>query len=495
MPNVRWRTILALALAALALAACSRAPVFDGVTTVKRGDVVVSIAADGDVALSTRESLGFGIAGTVAEVLVVEGDAVTAGQVLARLDPAALEVALIKAQAAAATAEDALEQLLEPPTPLEVELAIAAIDEAGEALADAEADLAAVGPKQVKAVDDAAVKLAAASADYSLLFRRYYGFEPDADEITDAPDVIFARRGNPDVLEFWKTFFPLQLQADNVATELDLAWNAARDTDLGHQAALLEQGKAATTAAKAVTKAKAAVQATRDALDALEADPDPTAVLAKEAIIASSALVLRDAKANLTKITLVAPIDGVVTVLAIEAGDTVTATASVLTILDPTALEVTAFVDELDVLRVRQGQLAAITLAAAPMDSVTGRVEEVGLLSVTQVGIVRYPVTIAVDPSALLAFRDGMSVSVAIEIERKENVLVVPVGALRTDGTRQAVQIVADDGLTDRRFVDVGAVDAFFAEITRGLPEGVLVVDFSVTVGQSEFLIRGRAPR
>ena len=487
--------MLALGLGALVLAACGRAEVFDGVVEVKLGDVVVTVAADGDVTLSNRESPSFGVAGTVAEVLVADGDTVTAGQALARLDSAALNVALAKAAAALAVAQDAMDRLLEPPTSLDMELAQAGVDEAAETLTDAGADLAAVGPKQAKAVDDAAVKLTAASDGYALLFRRYYGFEPGAEEILDPPAVIFARRGNPGVLEFWTTLFPLQLQLDNVAADLDAMWGAVRQTDLDHEAVLVQQGKAATTAAKAVTKAKGALRTAREVLETLEAGPDPTAVLVQEAALASSALSLKEVRDDLARVTLVAPFDGVVTGLAIEPGDTVTAAASALTLVDPGALEVTAFVSELDVLRVRPGQVAAVTLAAAPLEAVTGRVEEIGLFSVTQAGIVSYPVTIAIDRNALLSFRDGMSVSVTIEVERKENVVVVPVGALRRDGTRQSVQMVADDGLTDTRFVDVGAVDAFFAEITRGVREGAFVVDFSITVGQSDFLIRGRAVR
>src|SRR4030042_1709518 len=56
------------------------------VTTVQRGDLTVTITASGNLALSRTEDLAFEVAGTVAEVLVAEGESVEEGQVLARLD-------------------------------------------------------------------------------------------------------------------------------------------------------------------------------------------------------------------------------------------------------------------------------------------------------------------------------------------------------------------------------------------------------------------------
>ena len=56
------------------------------VVTVQRGNLTVDITAAGNLALSLTEDLAFEIAGTVEEVLVEEGDIVEEGQVLANLD-------------------------------------------------------------------------------------------------------------------------------------------------------------------------------------------------------------------------------------------------------------------------------------------------------------------------------------------------------------------------------------------------------------------------
>jgi multidrug efflux pump subunit AcrA (membrane-fusion protein) len=56
------------------------------VATVQRGDLAIEITAVGNLALSHRENLTFEVSGTVEEVLVEEGDSVEEGQVLVRLD-------------------------------------------------------------------------------------------------------------------------------------------------------------------------------------------------------------------------------------------------------------------------------------------------------------------------------------------------------------------------------------------------------------------------
>ncbi len=68
--------------------------------TVQRGDITVDITASGNLELSDKRSLSFGTSGTVGEVLVEEGDSITKGQVLARLDAPQLEINVALAELA-----------------------------------------------------------------------------------------------------------------------------------------------------------------------------------------------------------------------------------------------------------------------------------------------------------------------------------------------------------------------------------------------------------
>ncbi len=76
--------------------------------TVTTGEVQQTVSAAGTVASATRRDVAFPVAGTVASVAVRVGDAVTAGQVLASLDPTSLQEALDQANDALAQAQQKL---------------------------------------------------------------------------------------------------------------------------------------------------------------------------------------------------------------------------------------------------------------------------------------------------------------------------------------------------------------------------------------------------
>jgi multidrug efflux pump subunit AcrA (membrane-fusion protein) len=69
-------------------------PVAATTTTVQRGTVSVALSAAGTVESSQTSGLGFALAGTLTEVNVRAGDMVTAGEVLARIDPTDAQAAV-----------------------------------------------------------------------------------------------------------------------------------------------------------------------------------------------------------------------------------------------------------------------------------------------------------------------------------------------------------------------------------------------------------------
>lgn len=95
------------------------------------------IAASGTVE-ATEADLGFQAGGRIAEVAVREGDAVRAGDVLARLDVAELQARRTAALAQLASARALLDELRHGARPEELAQAAAAADAARERLAEAE---------------------------------------------------------------------------------------------------------------------------------------------------------------------------------------------------------------------------------------------------------------------------------------------------------------------------------------------------------------------
>ena len=131
---------------------------------VRRGDLVNEISVSGSVSFPERENMTFGSKGVVADVLVKEGERVSAGDVIARLDAetiARLEREVTEANAALRDAQDALDDLVSPPD-LTVAEARQAVAQAQDALDDAEDALDEIVSPTDLQVSDMASRIASA---------------------------------------------------------------------------------------------------------------------------------------------------------------------------------------------------------------------------------------------------------------------------------------------------------------------------------------------
>lgn len=153
---------------------------------------------------------------------------------------------------------------------------------------------------------------------------------------------------------------------------------------------------------------------------------------------------LTQARDTLAKTTYTSPIDGVVTALNVEEGEfTVVGTLNtpgtvMLTVADLAAMEVTAEIDETDVVNVRVGQPAFVTVDAFPDVVFRGEVIEVGSSAIERLSTTTGEETSAdFEVKVLLAgdtkgLRPGMHATADIVTGRAANVVVVPIQALVT---------------------------------------------------------------
>ena len=97
---------------------------------VQYGDLINQVSTNGSLIFPNKESLTFGSAGTVAEILVSEGDKVKKGEQLAKLDKstiASLEQTVAQKRVALANAKEALQELKAPDNALQIAQADASI--------------------------------------------------------------------------------------------------------------------------------------------------------------------------------------------------------------------------------------------------------------------------------------------------------------------------------------------------------------------------------
>lgn len=97
---------------------------------VTSGTIDASVSGTGNVAAASEAGLQFSTTGTVKQIFVKEGDKVKAGQPLAQLDSADLELAVDSAQADLKQAKAEYDKLMAGATPEELAQAKAALDQA-----------------------------------------------------------------------------------------------------------------------------------------------------------------------------------------------------------------------------------------------------------------------------------------------------------------------------------------------------------------------------
>lgn len=165
-----------------------------------------------------------------------------------------------------------------------------------------------------------------------------------------------------------------------------------------------------------------------------ELDAAQTAYEQAVAQLKQSQAALDRARVNLRFSVIRAPIDGVVISRDVDVGQTVAASlqAPQLFVIanDLRQMQVEANVDEADIGQIKEGQLATFTVDAYPDQEFRGTVKQVRLAPVNVQNVITYTVIIDV-PNPDVKLRPGMTATVSILIDKRENVLRVPSAALR----------------------------------------------------------------
>ncbi len=155
---------------------------------------------------------------------------------------------------------------------------------------------------------------------------------------------------------------------------------------------------------------------------------------AAAAQVSSSSAELARAKINLRYATIRSPIQGVVIARNVDVGQTVAASFNTPTLFsisdDLTKMQVQASIDEADVGGIKIGQVANFTVDAYPARTFKGVVTQIRLSPTTVQNVVTYTVMIDLDNSDL-ALLPGMTANVTVDVQKAENVLIVPAAALK----------------------------------------------------------------
>ncbi len=307
---------------------------------VKAGN---QVTVEGQVVPVRTTDLGFATGGTVAEVLVKEGDHVQPGQVLARLNAGRQAAAMAQAEADVRRAQARLAEIQAGARPQEIAAARAGVEAAQAGL-----DRLRQDPTEAEI---AAVEAEIAQAKARLL----------AEQQRPAPVV-----------------------QDLEAASAGL--NAAR--------ARLERLRQGATAAE-LAQAEAQVRSAQAQLDLRLAGARSESIATAQADLAAALPQVDLARAALAEVELRAPIAGTVAVLDLKVGQSVAPGAPVVHLADLSAWQVeTDDLTELQVGRVREGGPVKLKFDAIPDLELAGTATRIKTLGEKKQGDITYTVII-----------------------------------------------------------------------------------------------------
>jgi len=169
-------------------------------------------------------------------------------------------------------------------------------------------------------------------------------------------------------------------------------------------------------------------------------------IAAAQAALAQAEAALKRAQQNLDYCTIRSPVDGVIIDRRVNIGQTVVASLNAPSLFllakDLTKMQVWVAVNEADIGKIHAGQPVSFTVDAFPGETFKGQVAKVRLNASMTQNVVTYTVEITTDNSSgrLLPY---LTANVQFELNRLNNVLLVPNSALRWTPTADQIDPAA----------------------------------------------------
>ncbi|MBI4791126.1 MAG: efflux RND transporter periplasmic adaptor subunit [Chloroflexi bacterium] len=399
--------------------------------TVTRGSLAATVNASGNVSALSSAALGFTSSGRVAQVAVKVGDQVKTGQLLMQLDTTDLQLSLKTAQSN---------------------------------LASQRASFDATQANLQFALKTAQANLASAQANYD---------SAKAKNATNLDQLIVAKAA----LDKARVTLEQAQGAYNA-----IAWRS--DIGMTTQAATLQTATsdynsalanykitAATINDTALRTAQASLDNAQVSLEQAQKNLD-TSTRTAQASLDNATVSVEQAQRNLDNAALKAPFDGIVAAVNFSAGDSASGTA--VNLVDLSKLQVKVTVAEVDMAKIKVDEPAQMTLDALSGKTYKGTVTAIAPVATVTSGVVNYTVIVSI-ANADADIRPGMTASLVIEVEHRDNVLLIPSRAVRSSGNVKTVSVL-DQGQPVQTPISTGLAGDSMIEVTNGLKEGDVVV-------------------
>lgn len=190
----------------------------------------------------------------------------------------------------------------------------------------------------------------------------------------------------------------------------------------------------------------------------------------------SATIAFYKAKRDIMNTVIVAPVDGTVVSVNLKKGAILSAqdysARPAIRLVDTSVIRFTGMVDEIDIMKIKTGQKAKITVDAVADKVLTGTVKFISPFG-TKVGqVTRFAVTIDLDRTDA-DLRGSLSATAEVNVYSAKNVIFVPVSMIITQVSGSIVMVINPvTGQAEPRNVKLGRQSLQYAEVLEGLKEG-----------------------
>lgn len=427
------------------VSAQSASGVPSNLTTVKvtLGSLQATVGASGNVYSNQTATLNWSTSGRIATLNVKQGDKVTAGEVLATLDPTSLtDNNVILAQQNLITAQQNLQNLKDSTVArANAQLALA---QAQQAVTDAQnaRDLLNYSRGQNGNADAAWAEFYLAENAYNKAldnFNKLANLDPSDPARASAQAALVAAQQTMQAKQAIVNWYTSGPTTNDVAqADAALAVAQAKLADAQRAYDLIKNGPAASDLASAQDQVNAA-----------------------QAVV------------NEAQIT--APFSGTISILNNKVGDMVSNGTAFARIDDNSSMFVDLSISEVDIAKVQLNQKVTITFDAIPSKTYNGFVEAIAKAGTVSSGAVNYNVTVQLtDADAQIL--PAMTASANVVLNSVDNVLTIPSRGVRTANGQYYV-LVLRNGAIQQINVKLGlSSDTAVQVISNQLQNGDLVV-------------------
>lgn len=469
---------------------------------VQYGSITATVEGSGMTKAKNSETITIATAGTVKEVMVAEGDVVTAGTPLFIIE--------------SDDARNAVEKARQDVLGFEKTLSTLQKDIAG-------LNLAAGYPGKLMETEDLnpgdviskGQKVAILADDTRLRLTQYYSYayegmiyEGQSVEVS-VPALMSSLPGTVEAVHMVSRITPegTKLFSADILVENEGALSAEMtasatveaggETVYPYEAGKLEYyrtGELKSTVNGTVISSSLVdyLQVTQgQVLVRIDGEDSEAEIFAAQQSLDEARKTLETAEKNLANCSAVASIDGKVIGLTIKPGDEVAANTVVVSISDTSSLIVNATVDERNVSAVQTGMMVNLDQWGT---QAMGTVESVSLSSTVNNGVATYPMVISVDNTEE-SLQVNSNINYNLTASENDNCLILPLQCVRTVSTEEGetltvvyvagdqpenmVEGIMSDEMIPEGYwpveVEIGISDNYNVEIKSGLEEGTEV--------------------